>query len=253
MRLLAPAKVTWNLEITGRRDDGYHLLRSEMMSVDLYDLMEISEGEGLEILSTSHASTQAMSIGDDNLISRALRLAGRRAHVDLEKNIPAGGGLGGGSSDAAAILHWAGVTDVALAATLGADVPFCLHGGRADVSGIGDELVGLPYVERKLTLLIPSFAISTADCYRAYDELRAQGAPASGRNHLAPAAVAVEPRLGELMSWWASETGRDVELCGSGSTVFVEGWLNSTPARQQIDSPVGPAVMVEVTSVPQRR
>src|SRR5204862_6017924 len=98
---------------------------------------------------------------DDNLVRRALALTGRRAHVRLGKRIPAGAGLGGGSADAAAVLRWAGIEDVALAARLGADVPFCLRGGRARVRGVGEVLEPLPFEARTYTLLLPSFGCST--------------------------------------------------------------------------------------------
>ena len=79
----------------------------------------------------------------------------------VEKHIPAGAGLGGGSSDAAAILRWAGVDDVELAASLGADVPFCLVGGRARVTGVGEIVEPLPFVARTYTIVTPLFGVST--------------------------------------------------------------------------------------------
>src|SRR4030095_4499705 len=102
----------------------------------------------------------------------------------------AGSGRGGGPADAAAVLRWAGIHDVALAATLGADVPFCLRGGRARVSGIGDELDPMPFVERTFTLVTPPFGCSTAAVYSAWDEL---GGPTAGGPHdPATAALSVE-------------------------------------------------------------
>ena len=96
------------------------------------------------------------------------------------KRIPPGGGLGGGSADAAAALRFRGVTDVALAARLGADVPFCLLGGRAAVAGIGEVLEPLPFEELTLVLVTPGFPVSTIAAYRAYDEL-AQDRGAAGQ------------------------------------------------------------------------
>ncbi|RPI09939.1 MAG: 4-(cytidine 5'-diphospho)-2-C-methyl-D-erythritol kinase, partial [Actinobacteria bacterium] len=159
--------------------------------------------------------------GNTNLIRRALSLAGRTAHVRVEKRIPAGAGLGGGSSDAAAILRWAGVTDIEAAASLGADVPFCLMGGRARVSGIGDVVERLPLVDRAFTLVTPPFSVSTPAVYREWDEL---GGPAGNNgNDLEDAAVHVEPRLGDWRDRIARATGVRPTLAGSGSTWFVEG------------------------------
>src|SRR4051812_30508555 len=102
------AKLTVSLRITGVRDDGYHLLDAEMVSLDLADELTFSDGDGLRI------SGGAVEAHEDNLVRRALRAVGRTAHVDLLKRIPAGAGLGGGSSDAAAVLRWAGVHDLGL-------------------------------------------------------------------------------------------------------------------------------------------
>jgi len=106
IELLAHAKLTWNLEILGRREDGLHDLRSEMTTIGLHDVLFVDDSaDHLEVLNPF--TTDVVS-GEDNLIVRALRLVGRRAGVRVEKSIPIGGGLGGGSADAAAILRWAG-------------------------------------------------------------------------------------------------------------------------------------------------
>jgi 4-diphosphocytidyl-2-C-methyl-D-erythritol kinase len=131
--------------VTGVRADGYHLIDAEMVTVDLEDTLSFDvEGndrgdgrDGLEI--TGPASADVPADGT-NLVRRALDLAGRRAHVTVDKRIPPGAGLGGGSADAAAVLRWAGIDDPNVAAKLGADVPFCLRGGRAKVTGIGEQL-----------------------------------------------------------------------------------------------------------------
>ncbi len=164
IELMAHAKLTWNLEITGRRDDGYHELRSEMTTISLHDVLFIDEHtDHLEVLSPFATE---IATDEDNLIVRALRLVGRRAGVRVEKSIPVGGGLGGGSADAAAILRWAGGVSNELAVTLGGDVPFCQRGGRALVEGVGERLSDLPFEERKITLIVPDFGVSTEACYR---------------------------------------------------------------------------------------
>ena len=217
VRLLAPAKLTVSLRVTGVRADGYHLIDAEMVTLDLADELVITEGDGLEVEGGTGLEVTA---GDDNLVRRALRAVGRTAQVRLVKRIPAGGGLGGGSADAAAILRWADCGDLAVAASLGADVPFCLHGGRARVTGIGDELTPLPPLVATYTLLTPPFGVPTPAVYRAWDDL---GGPTGARNDLEAAALAVEPRLAAWRERLAMATGKEPVLAGSGSTWFVDG------------------------------
>ena len=216
--LHAPAKLTLSLRVTGVRDDGYHLIDAEMVTLELADELDFADGDGLEIIGGSGLPVVA---DDDNLVRRALRAVDRTAHVALTKRIPAGAGLGGGSADAAAVLRWAGCDDVAIAASLGADVPFCLAGGRARVTGIGDVLEPLPFVARTFTLLTPPFGVSTPAVYRRWDELG--GPSAAGPNDLELAAIAVEPRLTQWRDRLAKATGQTPILAGSGGTWFVEG------------------------------
>jgi 4-diphosphocytidyl-2-C-methyl-D-erythritol kinase len=214
----APAKLTLSLRVTGVRADGYHELDAEMVTIDLADELDFADGDGLTIVG---GAGLPVTDGDDNLVRRALRAVGRTAHVTLTKRIPAGGGLGGGSADAAAVLRWAGCDDVTVAASLGADVPFCLRGGRARVTGVGEVIEALPPVDRTFTLLTPPFGVSTPAVYRAWDDLG--GPRADGPNDLEPAALAVEPRLAEWRDQLAGATGERPVLAGSGSTWFVEG------------------------------
>jgi len=217
--LSAPAKLTLFLRVTGVRPDGYHLIDAEMVSLDLADRLVITPGDGLDVVDAG--SGLAVPGDDDNLVRRALRLVARTAHVVLTKRIPAGAGLGGGSSDAAAVLRWAGVDDLDAAARLGADVPFCLIGGRARVRGIGEHVEALGYESRTMTLLTPPFGCSTPAVYRAWDDLG--GPTAAGPNDLEPAALQVEPRLAGWRDRLAAATGQVPRLAGSGSTWFVEG------------------------------
>ena len=217
-RQLAPAKLTVSLRITGVRDDGYHLIDAEMVSLDLADELTFQPGDSLTI---TGASGLPVPTDDTNLVRRALVLAGRTAHVHLTKRIPAGAGLGGGSTDAAAVLRWAGVDDPTLAASIGADVPFCLRGGRARVTGVGERLEPLSFEPRTFTIVMPPFGCATPDVYRAWDSLG--GPRADGPNDLEPAALLVEPRLVEWRDRLAAATGRTPTLAGSGSTWFVEG------------------------------
>jgi len=232
-RLEAPAKLTLSLHVHGRRPDGYHELTAEMVSVDLSDTLTVdSAGDGLEIDAGGDPRAGDLAVGMDNLVCRALVAVGRTARVRLEKRIPVRGGLGGGSSDAAAVLRWAGCSDPALAASLGADVPFCLVGGRAEVTGLGERVVPLAYEDRAFVLLVPPLGVDTAAVYRAWDTLGADGAPSggsgelTGRNDLTRAAILVEPGLIRWRDLLGDATGRQPLLAGSGSTWYVEG----TPA-----------------------
>jgi 4-diphosphocytidyl-2-C-methyl-D-erythritol kinase len=213
----APAKLTTSLRVTGVRADGYHLIDAEMVSLDLADELEFREGDGVEVV---EGDLGGVAPGDD-LVSRALRAVGRRAHVTLRKRIPPGGGLGGGSADAAAVLRWAGCDDLEVAVRLGADVPFCVRGGRARVTGIGEVVEPLPFEPRTYTLLVPPFGCSTPAVYAKWDELG--GPRGGGGNDLEPAALAVEPRLAAYRDALGEATGRTPRLAGSGSTWFVEG------------------------------
>jgi 4-diphosphocytidyl-2-C-methyl-D-erythritol kinase len=216
--LEAPAKLTLTLRITGVRDDGYHLIDAEMVSLDLADLVEIDPaGHELFVL----GGRDDVTAGPDNLVARALEAVGRRAEVRLHKRIPSGAGLGGGSADAACILRWAGCDDLALAATLGADVPFCLVGGRARVRGIGEIVEPLAPAPGQWTLLTPPFHVSTPAVYRAWDDLG--GPTGDGDNDLEPAALVVAPDLAQWRDRLGDATGRTPTLAGSGGTWFVEG------------------------------
>jgi 4-diphosphocytidyl-2-C-methyl-D-erythritol kinase len=209
----APAKLTLSLRITGIRPDGYHLIDAEMVTVDLADELVFSDGDGVDYV--------GMAAPADDLVARALAAVGRRAHVRVTKRIPPGAGLGGGSADAAAVLRWAGCGDVAVAASLGADVPFCVVGGRARVGGIGDVVEPLPFEARTFTLLVPPFGCPTPAVYAAWD--RMGGPVGENGNDLEPAALAVEPRLADWRDELAAATGQRPRLAGSGATWFVEG------------------------------
>jgi 4-diphosphocytidyl-2-C-methyl-D-erythritol kinase len=219
VEVAAPAKLTLSLRITGVRDDGYHLIDAEMVSLAWADTLVITPGA--DGLSADGPFADGMPLDDTNLVAKALRLAGRRAAVHLCKRIPHGGGLGGGSSDAAAVLRWAGYHDVAGASTLGADVSFCLVGGRARVRGIGEVVEPLPFRPLDVTLVVPPVSVSTPAAYRAWDEL---GMPvAEGPNDLEPAALVVAPELANWRDRIREAAGVVPTLAGSGATWFLLG------------------------------
>jgi 4-diphosphocytidyl-2-C-methyl-D-erythritol kinase len=221
-RVVAPAKLTVSLAVAGVRPDGYHELRSEMVSLSLADELTFSEGTGLTVEADPETHVQALSAGEDNLIVRALAAVGRRAAVHLVKRIPLGGGLGGGSTDAAAVLRWAGCADPMVALALGSDVPYSVVGGRALVEGTGETVTPLEFEAREYLLVFPPFGVNTARVYAAWDEL-GEPSSAEGRgNALTRAALAVEPRLQEWRDALGDLVGLEPTLAGSGSTWFVE-------------------------------
>ena len=218
VRILAPAKLTTELSVTGIREDGMHEIDAEMVTLDFYDELLVTPGAtGVSIVGDANAVIDP----DDNLITRAAKLAGVEIGVELHKHIPAGAGLGGGSADAAAVLRWAGFTDVERAATIGADVAFCLVGGRARVRGIGEIVEPLTFVARTFTIVTPPIHCSTPAVYSKWDEM---GGPVGDNgNDLEPAALAVAPALAQARDDLGDTTGLTPRLAGSGSSWFVEG------------------------------
>ena len=218
IQLEAPAKLTLSLRVTGIRDDGYHLIHAEMVSLDIFDSLSL-DPEGSEFVVITHG--QSAHGEQDDLVQQALRAVNRQAGVVLTKLIPAGAGLGGGSSDAAAILRWANQRDPQVAAVIGADVAFCVTGGRAEVSGIGEVVSPLEHVDQTFTLYTPALHCSTPVVYQAWDALG--GPVGENGNDLEPAALHAYPALAEHRDFLGSATGQQPRLAGSGSTWFVEG------------------------------
>lgn len=241
----APAKLTTRLRIVGVRDDGYHLIDAEMITLDLFDELTIdSNGNGVSVVGPAAAASNFAVDPKNNLVTKALGLAGVAASVSLTKNIPAGAGLGGGSADAAAVLRWAGFTDVKAAATIGADVSFCLLGGRARVEGIGEIVTPLDFEPATYTLVIPPVHCSTPAVYAQWDEM---GGPRGEReNDLEPAALRVAPELVTYREALGESTGEEPQLAGSGSSWFVRGAfpeaglvVNACPADRNIENEFG--------------
>ena len=214
--LFAPAKLTLSLRVTGCRDDGMHLIDAEMVTLDFGDMLHIEPGN-----SVVYAGTYEGEGDGSDLVSRALALVGEQRSVRVTKRIPPGAGLGGGSSDAAAILRAADFQDLSAAAAMGADIAFCLAGGRAQVSGIGELIEPLPFRAITVTLLTPPLHCSTPAIYRAWDSMG--GPTGENGNDLEPAALHIEPRLARWRDRLSEHTGKPARLAGSGSTWFVEG------------------------------
>ena len=218
-KIIAPAKLTLSLVITGVRSDGFHLIEAEMVSLDIADEIEITASD-ITTITVSGPFASGVPTDSTNLVARALSLAGRNANVHIQKNIPNGGGLGGGSTDAAAVLRWATWTDVPGSAVVGADIPFCLVGGRAQVTGIGEIVTPLPHIHRDFTLFLPPISVSTPAVYREWDALGGPKGP--NGNDLEPAAISAFPELGKWRNRVESAIGSTLYLAGSGSTWFAD-------------------------------
>lgn len=256
MRILAPAKINVFLRITGRRPDGYHLLDSLMVPISLYDEIEL---EAWNVERGTWNDTEAILITCDdptlptdetNLAYKAAALLCKEADVQahiaitLRKRIPAGAGLGGGSSDAAAVLKglntllslgFAEPRLCSLAARLGADVPFFIPCRPARVQGIGEILTPLLALSPKwFVVVVPSFGISTPWAYRRFDELLPFTDAASNislvpgqwpakhllANDLERAVIPEYPLIGELKDALLQLGAEDALMSGSGSSVF---------------------------------
>jgi 4-diphosphocytidyl-2-C-methyl-D-erythritol kinase len=178
LRLPAPAKLNRFLHITGRRDDGYHLLQTVFQIIDQMDWLCFETHDSLELISDLPFSS------NDNLIIRAARLlqttsgCTNGAKITLEKNLPMGGGLGGGSSDAATTLlalnHlWQtglSIDELAqLGLKLGADVPVFVHGQNAWAEGVGEKLQPITLPESHFVVLMPNCSVSTAEIFNNAD------------------------------------------------------------------------------------
>jgi 4-diphosphocytidyl-2-C-methyl-D-erythritol kinase len=176
--LRAYAKVNFGLEVLGRREDGYHEIRTILQTIDFYDELTFEEADSGIRLTTNDPS---LGTGEENLVLRAASLLAEAsgctagASIHLEKRVPPGKGLGGGSSDAATALValdrlWRSRASLAdlhrLAATLGMDVPFFLYGGAALAVSRGDEVYPLEMpADLPIVLILPDFSISTAEAY----------------------------------------------------------------------------------------
>jgi 4-diphosphocytidyl-2-C-methyl-D-erythritol kinase len=210
LRVEAYAKLTLSLHITGMRADGFHELDAVMVTVsEPRDVLEI-EPAGRTSIEVVGPFANGVPLGQTNLVWRALDALGVHASVQIDKQIPSGAGLGGGSADAAAVLR-AFDADATIAATLGADVPLCVHGGPARVRGVGEIVEPVDMARKFVVIATPRFGCSTAAVYRAWDTI---GAPHADVNDLEPAAFAVEPRLVEFKR----AVGEGAILAGSGSS-----------------------------------
>jgi len=252
LEIAAPAKLNLYLEVLGRREDGYHELESVFHAVSIFDSVRVSvgAGEGIEV----SCSLPGLG-GRSNLAFRAAGeflsetgLSGR-VSVEIEKVIPAGAGLGGGSSDAAAVLvalERLFGTDLGpeglrrLAARVGSDCPFFVEGGSAAVRGRGERVEHFEAGGKlHFVVVYPGFEVSTEEVYKnltlkltqkrgnakVFRDLLSEGELASARKHifnrLEETALALEGRLREKRQEMERLLGgARMTLCGSGSSFF---------------------------------
>jgi len=236
MRVLSYAKINWSLRITGKRPDGFHELETVFQAISLHDELTFRPSDALSLT----CDDPAIPADDTNLIIRAARAVEATAAIELHKRIPAGGGLGGGSSNAAVTLQTlgAGRDDLpALALSLGSDVPFFLHGGTAYATGRGEVLTPLPpRAGVPLLLLLPEERVLTKDAFaRITRYSRALGIDAYGSgyeaftNDFEEPVFALLPRLRELKKRLYDAGAAWASMTGSGSTIV--GAFASTAAR----------------------
>jgi 4-diphosphocytidyl-2-C-methyl-D-erythritol kinase len=262
----APAKINLGLQVVGRRPDGYHELVTVLQTIELSDTVTVEPAATIE----GQPSLLGLAAGDD-LALRAAHLFQTNtrhedgAHVAVEKRIPAAAGLGGGSSDAAAVLVainelWGTGADrddlERVASAIGADVPFLLRGGTQFATSRGDELRDLPSAPMRHVLLVrPHIELATAEVYM---ELRPSewsdgtatntlaGAISEGqlptdvmRNDLKNAAVRLAPEIDEILTALQAAGAQPALMAGSGATcygLFTEE-AEAQSAQQQLSLP----------------
>ena len=240
---IAPAKINLSLHVTGQRADGYHLLDSVVVFADVGDRLALRPAAAPALRVTGPMAA-GVPVGPENLVLRAAAAMGVTLDIGLEKHLPSAAGIGGGSSDAAAVLRGAAalVPGVEFPAdrglSLGADVPVCLLARAARMRGIGEDVVpvaGLPVLHG--VLVNPGVGVSTALIFRTL--ARKDNAPmpdvlphwrdagdlaawlAGQRNDMQDAAVAAVPEVGTVIAALAGTAGCLLaRMSGSGATCF---------------------------------
>lgn len=235
----APAKINLTLHVTGQRADGYHLLDSLVVFGDVGDHLRLTPNTEMRLEVTGPFAA-GVPVDGTNLVWRAAEAAGWRGHIRLEKNLPHGAGIGGGSADAAALLRALNGDDVTRGIglertlALGADVPVCMHAGPQRMQGIGEHLTRLWPVPRLFVVLAnPVVHLSTPEVFQAL--ALCDNPPMTGcdswvdssaflvwlkeqRNDLEPAASSLTQEIGLALQ--ALSGGQMARMSGSGSTCF---------------------------------
>lgn len=159
-QILAPAKVNLTLHVTGRRADGYHTLDSVVMFADMGDKITLTPADGMSIY-VAGPFQQGVPTDARNLIWQAAEMCDWSGHVQLTKTLPHAAGIGGGSSDAAAVLKALSVQKDANTMALGADVPVCLRGRASRMRGVGEDLMDLTIPDTPVLLVNPGALVPT--------------------------------------------------------------------------------------------
>lgn len=238
----APAKLNLFLHIVGRRADGYHLLQTAFRFIDFSDRLAFTVRDDGIIKMMSPLSDLSEV---DNLCTRAAKLLRDRSgktlgvEIYLHKQIPMGGGLGGGSSDAATTLivlnrlwgiNWDRARLMMLGLELGADVPVFIYGKNAFAEGVGEKLTRLALPPAWYVVLTPPVHILTADVF-ACKELTRNTIPikisafymGAGHNDLESVAARMQPIIGDWLQWLKQQPGTSkVGMSGSGACLFAE-------------------------------
>lgn len=275
MKAEAFAKVNIALAVFPPMADGYHPIRGIFQSVSLSDTVELRpSATDTVVVSNDEAPADETNLGwmAFDAVRRAARVT-QPAELYIEKGIPSGAGLGGGSADAAATLGLAGerfdIEDdqlVGIAEQLGADVPFGLVGGTCLVEGRGERLTpSEPLSGFALAIVVPPFGFSTPEVYREWDRLGGPEGPAapeqglppslrggpSIRNDLYPAALSLDDRLGDWRSDLEGRWGATVVMTGSGSALyaFFPSLDEASDAAGAVDLPTRLAAAVEPVAV----
>ncbi|MFZ9709423.1 MAG: 4-(cytidine 5'-diphospho)-2-C-methyl-D-erythritol kinase [Steroidobacteraceae bacterium] len=247
----APAKLNLLLHVTGRRPDGYHELQTIFQLIDLQDEIELELDPSGAIRRAPVAALAAVAAEDDLCVraARALRAAcpgPEGVHIKVHKRIPLGGGLGGGSSDAATTLCalnqlWrTGLSSEALerlGLTLGADVPVFIRGRSAVGEGVGERLTPLELPPRWFLVLHPGVAVPTREVFQAPELTR--NSPiltipallaAPGRNDCEPVVRARVPEVADALEWLGRSA--PARLSGTGACVFAS--FDSPAAAERV-------------------
>jgi 4-diphosphocytidyl-2-C-methyl-D-erythritol kinase len=257
----APAKINLFLHVVGRRADGYHLLQTVFRFLDFGDSLSFEpRTDGRVELATPLPGVPAAA---DLTVRAALLLQeaagiGQGVTISLEKRLPLGGGLGGGSSDAATTLIalnriWGcGLSRAALQAlglTLGADVPVFVHGRSCFAEGVGERFRDLELPPAWYLVTVPAVAVPTAEIFRAPDLRRdapalvpAHWRPGDGDNDLEPVACRLYPEVAAHLAW-LRRLG-PARMSGSGACCFVECRDEDTARRAWASLPAGMAGFV---------
>lgn len=231
--LIAHAKINLFLDITGKRADGYHLLETVMQSVDLSDIVTVELADEISV----SCSDPTIPEDEDNICCKAAELfyalLGKRGGADIyiDKRIPQGAGLGGGSADAAAVLRGLNRlcgkpfdedTLLKLAAKTGADVPFCLVGGTKLCRGIGDVMADeKPYPARDFLIVKPAFGCDTKAAYESYDvTMIPRRERHEGEYYNVFREIYKNKEINEITGRLKELGATGAELTGSGSAVF---------------------------------